>query len=190
MTHYTKISPAQINKAAAIINKQGAKLQAIVQTMGLAALYQVATHGNVTPLNTLYKALPAGMRKTAFALWAVQAGGVRINDDKKSKAELPLAFDRATTVDFQYAETTEWFTVKSEKTLDEVAFDIQAAMERIFKQASKNSKGVTDKALFERLKKAMVPPTITADVDAAAEVPAAVMPNHGIALPALPAQMQ
>lgn len=182
--NYTQISPAQIEKASALIRKQGAKLQDMVQTFGLAALHQVSAHGNVTPLNTLYKALPAGMRKTAFALWAVQAGGVKINTDKNSKEALPLAYDRDTSVNLQWAETTEWHKVKSEKSLDEVAFDIQAAMERIFKQISKNPKGVTDKALYERLQKAMVPPTVSADV------PAAAMPNHGIALPALPAQMQ
>ena len=186
---YRNISEAQINKAAALIAKQGTKLQDLIHTMGLAAMYQVQAHRNVTPLNTLYKAIPAGMRRTAFALWAVQAGGVMINTNKNSKEASPLALDKQSEVILEIAEAKPWYKVKTEKDLDEVAFDIEAAMRKLFKQIEKNTKGVTDKALYERLQKAMVPPTVSADVDAAAAVPAAVLPNMGVTLPALPAQM-
>jgi len=189
---YTKISTEQINKAAKLITKQGNKMQELVQLYGLAALYQVQEHGNVTPLCTLYKALPAGMRTTAFAMWAVQAGGVRINEDKNSKESVPLAFDKHSVPNLSLAEATPWYKVKSEKTLDEVAFDIDKALARILKMAANNPKGTTNPELLKRLQEAVVPKTISADVQGTPEpvkpTEAALVAPVGITLPALPAQ--
>lgn len=183
---YTTITIGQIHKAADLIKKQGTKIQDMVQDYGLAAMYQVYSHGNVEPLNRLYKSLPNGMRKTAFALWAVQVGGVKINKDKGSKEHMPLAYDRASEVNMSHAVSTKWHSVKTEKTLDEVAFDIESALERILKAAMKNPKGTTNPELLKRIQAAMVPPTIS--LDAAEPVqPAPALPV--MALPAgLPTQ--
>lgn len=126
---------ADINKLIASIKQRGATIQNDIQAAGVASLYQVATHGNTTPLNTLYLALPEGARKTGFALWAMKFGGVKLNTGKTKKTAPFILADKAET-DVQGAVGTPWYKVQSERSLDSLV-DVQKSVDQLLKRLAK-----------------------------------------------------
>lgn len=142
-------SVAQIDKAIESIRGRGARIDSDIQAVGLACLVQIKNHGNVTPLNTLYKALPNGMRSTAFALWAVKFGGVEINQDSKARKAVPLAYVSADAVNLEEAAAQSWHKVKTEPTLAQ-CIDVEKAVDGLLRRLAK-APSVSNPELVKRL---------------------------------------
>lgn len=146
---------AALNKAIAEIKRAGENLDQAIQTAGLSCLAYAGKHGQVTPANDLYWAMPKGSRRNALVEWLLAFGKLRVltKDEqhaavaamKQPPANPPVfgyAKDKVTDIDQAMAKP--WTEFRPEKAPAEV-FDAQAAVQalinRIQKAKARVSKG-------------------------------------------------
>lgn len=136
--------------------KKNETVKAEIQTLGLACLQHGASaeaggHGDVMPLNRLIGKLQRSQVK-AFVEWALAYGMVKRNTDKATQDAQPLCYDKSRTLDLQGATDKVWDDFAPEKAESVAkAFDLQAAVMRVLKQAAEAGK---PQSVIEALAKA------------------------------------
>jgi hypothetical protein len=162
-----------LNRKIDALAKANLKVEGEIQALGLACLNHVEVHGDVTPLNRLYNAL----RKTqfqAFAEWALSFGKVSKNQDKKTKEQLPLAFDKSKKTDMVAAIEKPWFEFADDKAKATAkAFDFQQAMMALIKKgaaAGYDHDTLVKAAAVAGIKPEKVPASVTTGEEAAKAV--------------------
>lgn len=139
-----------IKAAIKSIRERGAKLDNDIQLTALDTLQHAGAHGDVTLVNELYLAMPAGSRRSALAEWLITFGKVKANEGK-NKAEQPFKFAPDKTEDFETGRATMWHTMGSPEKNPEEVFDLQKALAALLKKASKAG-SVSDDALLGKLR--------------------------------------
>lgn len=126
----------QLLQRISALGKRNAAIKGEIQALGVACLEHIEAHGDVMPLNRLVMALQRSQVR-AFVEWALAFGKVKRNTDKATKETMPLAFDKTRTTDIQGANDKPWdefAPTKAESVAK--AFDLQAAVMRVLKQAA------------------------------------------------------
>ena len=123
------------------LGKRNATIKADIQVLGLACLQHGASeaaggHGDVMPLNRLVGVLQRSQTQ-AFAEWALAFGMVQKNTDKATMEAMPLAYDKARTLDIDGATAKNWDEFALAKTeAVKAAFDLQKAVQVLLKKAA------------------------------------------------------
>lgn len=141
----------QIQSKITSIKKAGQKWQDDVQQVGLACIAQIEEHGNATPANALYKALPDGAKRTALGIWLARYGALRAATGK-TKGDVPLRMDNAVQPDFEAAARNPWYSIKTEPPLKQ-ALDAEKALAGLLARLLKAEK-VKNPEVVKRLKEA------------------------------------
>lgn len=142
-----------IGKAIESIANRGRKLDADIQHCALSVIAHVEAHGDVTLVNRLYNAMPAGTRKAALVAWLLTFGKVLANDDKASKKELPFVYNKQGKTDMDGAIANPWFNFKKDKAPDEV-MNLNDSIKALLKRAeSAMKRGVKVEGDIEALRR-------------------------------------
>lgn len=152
---FVALSTKDIEAGILSISKRGATLDRDIQLMGLQCLNHIEQHGDVTLLNRLFIALPKGLRKNAFAQWALAHGKVEVNkgDDKKV---MPLSHAKGKKTDMDGAMSVSWYKFSPEKPLDEI-IDVQKAFETLLKRLTKEGAKVDNPELVKTIQLVLHP---------------------------------
>jgi hypothetical protein len=127
----------QLMKDIAAFAKSGQKWADQGHKLAVATLeHLVKSHGDIGPVNSLYKAMPAGSKSSALVSWFLTYGAVVANADKETKKDKPFIFakDKETRVDAGKADP--WYNHKPEPDPDQV-FDVQKALAAILSKAKR-----------------------------------------------------
>lgn len=165
----------ELLKRISVLAKRNTAVTAEIQTLGLACLQHGASEaqggfGDVMPLNRLVLALSRSQTR-AFVEWALAFGMVQRNMAADSKAVMPLRFDGSRTLDIAGATEKTWdeFAPAKAESIAK-AFDLQAAVMKVLKQAAEAGKpqSIID-ALADAagIDKASRPKVVAAPADAA-----------------------
>ena len=92
---------ATLTKAIKAIKAADTKLDTMIHQAAASCLYQVAEHGNTTPINSLVESLSKRNRINALLAWAEHYGAVRF--DEKTKT-LKFVKDKETDLDAAIAQ--------------------------------------------------------------------------------------
>lgn len=128
---------AELVKEFGLLKAAGKKLDDRIQTAGMSVINHVDKHGDITVVDGLMDAMPAGSRKTAMIEWLLAHGKLKQNiiDGKVSK-DAPWLFNREGKTDLIKGAEFPWFTFKPEK-LEEPSFDFQAMLNSLLSKATK-----------------------------------------------------
>lgn len=132
----TYMNAAQINKAIVSIAARGKKLDADIQSAGLAIINHVQEHGDTTLADKLVNALPKGSRKLALVEWLLAFSKMRLLDKANPEDAARIAtgayfaFDKTKTTNLEAATEKPWFDFKPEAPIL-TAFDAQAAVQSV-----------------------------------------------------------
>lgn len=131
-----------LNKAIADIQRVGKKLDTMIQVAGMSCMAHVEDHKDITPLVSLWHAMPKGSRKKALMDWVLKYGRVLPNADEKGKIdeEKPFLFDRKGRTDLLGAEAEPWFNCAPEKL--DAPLDFLKLLDALLKKADKAGDGV------------------------------------------------
>lgn len=134
---------AELNKAIDAWGSRGAKWVAEGQHLALSALSRLAAHGDIGPINRLYKAMPKGTKTAAMGEWILAFGSVIANTDTVTRKDKPFVFDKSKKTDMEAAAAKHWSLFAPEP--EPIAlFDVQAqaikVLERLLVQAGKAAK--------------------------------------------------
>jgi len=125
----------KLNQLIATIKRSGAKLDTQIQEAALGCLIQLEEHGNSTPLNMLWEAMPKGSRRNALGVWACKYGKARINTGKDKDA-VRFKYNKTGTTDLDAAAANPWYGQTKERALEK-EFSLQtrfAALLRDYKK--------------------------------------------------------
>lgn len=130
---------SELNKRIKALKGRNLKIVDDVQELGLSCLTH-CEHGNTDPLNGLVDALTRS-QVTAFAQWALAYGKVKKNSTENIKLGKFFAYDKARNTDIEGATAKVWdtFAVEKDKAVEK-AFDVQAVVMRVMKQAAEAGK--------------------------------------------------
>lgn len=119
---------ALLTKAIKSIKTTEAKLDGLVHQAAVSCLWQVAEHGNTTPLQTLVDSLSKRNRINALLAWAEQYGAVRY--DEKAKQ---LKFAKGKDTDLEGAIAQPFWLFKPEAAYKPV--DLNVLLAQLIKKA-------------------------------------------------------
>lgn len=139
---------AEITSAIKSIKTRGVKLSQDIHKTGVSCLAHIEKHGDITLLNNLLAALPAGWRKNALIAWAEAHGKVSFDTKEKS-----FAYDKAKSTDIEGATMIAPEDFKPEAEYKPM--DLDAMIAAIIKKAEKADKAKGDKvdaAVLAKLK--------------------------------------
>ena len=131
----TYLDAAGIDAGIKSIAKQGKKLDADIQHVGLSCLNHIAEHGDVRLFNRLFLAMPQGSRKTALTQWALAFGKLKANTEE-GKKESPFVYDKDRETNLTDAAANPWYSFAPEKAPDEV-FDVIKMLNALLAKAGK-----------------------------------------------------
>jgi hypothetical protein len=124
-----------LSKIAAL-GKRNNTIKADIQVLGLACLEHIEAHGDVMPLNRLVNVLQRSQVQ-AFAEWSLAFGKVKKNEDKATKADMPLSYDKSRSTDIEGATDKNWDEFAADKgAAVKAAFDLQKAVQVLLKKAA------------------------------------------------------
>lgn len=103
---------------------RGASLDGHIQDTALSIAAHIGEHREVSLAIKLYNAMPQGSRRNALIQWFVTYGAVSVNQDKDTKKEFPLVFNKEGTVDVVEGAKKAWFDCKKEKELTDEVFSL------------------------------------------------------------------
>lgn len=130
---------ADIVKNIKSIASRGAKLDAFIQSTGLAVIQHIGEHGDYSLANEMLAAMPRGSRKLALVEWFITYAKVQVNMDKATAKERPLVFRKDGVTNLAGATETPWFDCKKEQDPN-VAFDVKAKLAALLKQVDSKQK--------------------------------------------------
>jgi hypothetical protein len=124
-----------LSKIAAL-GKRNSAIKADIQVLGLACLEHIEAHGDVMPLNRLVGVLSRSQTQ-AFIEWSLAFGKVKKNEDKATKAAMPLSYDKSRSTDIEGAAEKNWDEFAPDKAESaKAAFDLQKAVQALLKKAA------------------------------------------------------
>lgn len=161
-------SKVLLQRIAALGRRNGA-ITLEIQALGVACLSHIEQHGDVMPLNRLVAALQRSQTR-AFVEWALAFGKVQKNADKATREAMPLRYDGSRFTDIDGANEKPWddFALSKPESVAK-AFDLQAAVLRVLKQAAENGQpqsvinALAAAAGIDPAKAPKVPEIVTAD---------------------------
>lgn len=106
---------AAIEKFISSIALRGAKLDTDMHSAACASLNHAALHNDPTLLCRFVNAMPKSGRKNAVIVWALKHGNVALNEDKSTKANLPLVYLKGKVADIPAAVAEPFWMLKNVK---------------------------------------------------------------------------
>ncbi len=136
-----------IDLAIKSIQSRGSKLAKDIHITAVSCLAHIEKHGDITLLNRLMSALPAGWRSNALKAWAEEFG--KVNYDNTQKA---FTYDKAkkSNIEGAISVTPEDFKPEPEYK----PLDLEAAIKALIKKAGERVNSENDnvpEALFNKL---------------------------------------
>ena len=125
----------QLNKRITVLAMRNARVEAEIQTLGLACLGHLEK-GNNGPMCKLVLALRRSQHQP-FTEWALAFGACAKNTDKLKMETQPLVYAKNRTTDIEGATAKPWFEFADSKA-DAIkkAFDLQGAVMALIKKAA------------------------------------------------------
>lgn len=127
---------AAINKEIGLIKNAGKKLDERIQVAGVSVIAHCGQHNDVTVVNNLFLAMPAGARKKALAEWLLKFGNVAANTDKASSKTAPFVYAKDKQANVEGAIAEPWYDFAPEPAVATM-FDFQAMLASLLKKAEK-----------------------------------------------------
>ena len=127
---------AAINKEIGLIKTAGKKLDDRIQVAGVSVIQHCGLHNDVTVVNNLFLAMPAGARKKALAEWLLKFGNVAANTDKASSKTAPFVYAKDKQANVEGAIAEPWYDFAPEPAVATM-FDFQAMLASLLKKAEK-----------------------------------------------------
>lgn len=127
---------AAINKEIGLIKTAGKKLDERIQVAGVSVIQHCGLHNDVTVVNNLFLAMPAGARKKALAEWLLKFGNVAANTDKASSKTAPFVYAKDRQANVEGAIAEPWYDFAPEPAVATM-FDFQAMLASLLKKAEK-----------------------------------------------------
>ena len=125
----------QLNKRITVLAMRNARVEAEIQTLGVACLGHLAS-GNNGPLCKLALALRRGQHQ-AFMEWALAFGACVKNPDPMIKVTKPLVYAKNRVMDIEGAIAKPWFEFADSAAVGaKRAFDLQGAVMALLKKAA------------------------------------------------------
>jgi hypothetical protein len=125
----------QLNKRITVLAMRNARVEAEIQTLGIACLGHLAA-GNNGPMCKLVLALRRGQHQ-AFMEWALAFGACVKNADPMLKATKPVVYAKNRITDIEGATAKPWFEfADSKEDAIKKAFDLQGAVMALLKKAA------------------------------------------------------
>ena len=136
-----------IDLAIKSIQSRGSKLSKDIHLTAVSCLNHIEKHGDITLLNRLMAALPAGWRANALKAWAEEFG--KVNYDNTQKA---FTYDKAkkSNIEGAIAVTPEDFKPEPEYK----PLDLEVAIKALIKKAQERVNSENDNVpeeLFNKL---------------------------------------
>ena len=125
----------ELNSKIKRIKTNGAKLDALIQTVALGCIEHAAEHGDVRPANQLWAAMPNGSRRNALGMYLVEYGAMRVNTDK-DKDQARFKFKKEFETDVTAARAVMWYSFKPERDLAE-EFNLSVKLKGLLKAYNK-----------------------------------------------------
>ena len=129
-----RMTKDQIQNAIGSISRRGKQLDLDIHKCAVSIAHHVNVHHEVSLVNNLIDAMPAGARVNALRQWFVTFAKVVYCEE--SKSFLPK---RAEAHDLELAESTPWFDLKKEPEFKPL--DSQKLIDQLFATLTKASKG-------------------------------------------------
>lgn len=126
------IGKEAITQACTSISTRGKKLDSDIHICGVSCLNHIDLHGDVTLLNTLFTALPKGLRSNAFKEWAEVHGKVNWSEDIKG-----FTYDKTKVTLLKEAQDTSWTVFKPEGVYH--TMDFAGELAKLLKKAQERS---------------------------------------------------
>jgi hypothetical protein len=127
----------ELMKAIDAFAKTGLKWADQGHKLAVATLeHLVKSHGDIGPVNRLYKAMPAGSKSSALVSWFLTYGALVANTDKETKKDKPFLFAKDKTTRVDGGKADPWYNHKPEPAPDQV-FDVQVALAAILGKAKR-----------------------------------------------------
>ena len=138
-----------IELAIKSIQSRGSKLQKDIHICAVSCLNHIEKHGDITLLNRLVAALPAGWRANAIKAWAEEFG--KVNWDNTQKA---FTFDKAkkSNIEGAIAVSPEEFKPEAEYKPLDLAEAIKALIKKAQERVGSENDNVPEE-LFNKLNK-------------------------------------
>jgi len=124
----------KLNQLIASIKRGGAKLDAQIQEAALGCLMQLEEHGNSTPLNMLWEAMPKGSRRNALGVWACKYGKARISTGKDG---VRFKLNKEAATDLEAAAANPWYEQTKERALEK-EFSLQTRFQSLLRDYKKH----------------------------------------------------
>lgn len=154
MTEATKfMDAAACDKAITSIKNRGVKLDKDIHDAACSCLNALIKHGDTTLMNRLLLAMPKSGRKNALAAWMLNFGNVLLNDDKATKAERPLVYDKAGEHDIDGAIATPFWEFKASE--GGTTFAVDTYLASVSKRLTTALKSCTDPIQREHAEKVL-----------------------------------
>ena len=136
-----------IELAIKSIQSRGSKLQKDIHICAVSCLNHIEKHGDITLLNRLVAALPAGWRANAIKAWAEEFG--KVNWDNTQKA---FTFDKAkkSNIEGAIAVSPEEFKPEAEYKPLDLAEAIKALIKKAQERVGSENDNVPEE-LFNKL---------------------------------------
>ena len=136
-----------IELAIKSIQSRGSKLQKDIHVCAVSCLNHIEKHGDITLLNRLVAALPAGWRANAIKAWAEEFG--KVNWDNTQKA---FTFDKAkkSNIEGAIAVSPEEFKPEAEYKPLDLAEAIKALIKKAQERVGSENDNVPEE-LFNKL---------------------------------------
>ena len=136
-----------IELAIKSIQSRGSKLQKDIHVCAVSCLNHIEKHGDITLLNRLVAALPAGWRANAIKAWAEEFG--KVNWDNTQKA---FTFDKAkkSNIEGAIAVSPEEFKPEAEYKPLDLAEAIKALIKKAQERVGYENDNVPEE-LFNKL---------------------------------------
>ena len=136
-----------IELAIKSIQSRGSKLQKDIHVCAVSCLNHIEKHGDITLLNRLVAALPAGWRANAIKAWAEEFG--KVNWDNTQKA---FTFDKAkkSNIEGAIAVSPEEFKPEAEYKPLDLAEAIKALIKKAQERVGSENDNMPEE-LFNKL---------------------------------------
>ena len=125
----------ELSSKIKLIRTNGAKLDALIQTVALGCIEHAAEHGDVRPANQLWDAMPNGSRRNALGMYLVEYGAIRVNTGK-DKEQARFKYKKDFETDLAAARAVMWYSFKPEKDLAE-EFNLTGKLQSLLKAYNK-----------------------------------------------------
>lgn len=151
------VEAAELDKMIVGVKTSGVRFDALVQRAAVQCVAQSILHGNTTPANALYEALPKGSRRDSLVAWFEKYGNFAW-----MKGERKLAYFKAKSAadwtDEYAAEVAAsmWTTgtkPAEPKSVYDMEEEVSKFLDRMGKLAGDSTKNVKHKDLLDSLKK-------------------------------------